>query len=120
LSSYYCDANSAECRFDRNATFTETDDYETCLSIRKAVIENKAAQMTWAVVGLGVLGFLVFFIGCLYCIHRRNVRQMNRKAKINNQNVKPMAKAKQLDPAELTDEHVNSSPEKLLIKRSDV
>lgn len=89
------------------------------MSIRRAVIEHKQAQLTWGIIAGGVVGFLVFFIGCLYCLHRRNVRQMNRKAKVNNQNVKTV-KAKQMDPAEPSDEPVSNSPQKLLIKRSDV
>lgn len=135
LSSFYCDAISSglrcwhitnwplnwflwllECKFDVNVTFAETNDYHVCMNIRREVIEHKQAQITWGIIAVGVLAFLVFFIGCLYCLHRRNVRQMNRKAKINNQNVKTV-KVQQLDPA---DEPVSSSPEKLLIKRSDV
>lgn len=87
--------------------------------MRRAVIEHKQAQLTWGIIAGGVVAFFVFFIGCLYCLHRRNVRQMRRKAKINNQNVKTI-NAKQLDPAEPIDEPINTSPQKLLIKRSDV
>lgn len=105
-----------ECKFDANVTFTETKDYHTCMSIRRTVIEHQQAQLTWGIIAIGVLAFLIIFIGCLYCLHRRNVRQMNRK-KINNQNIKTI-KAPQTDP--VVDEPVNSSPEKLLIKRSDV
>lgn len=137
LSSFYCDAISSgnsliliilnflnaefllECKIDPNTTFVETNDYHTCMSIRREVIEHQKAQLTWGIIGGGVASFLIIFIGCLYCLHRRNVRQMNRKSKINNQNVKTM-KVQQLDPAELADEVVTNSPEKLLIKRSDV
>lgn len=136
-SSFYCDAISSgetsrwnilgaftkfyilECKFDVNVTFAETQDYQTCLNIRREVIAHQKAQLTWGIIAISVVGFLVFFIGCLYCLHRRNVRQMNRKAKINNQNVKTI-KAPQLEPAEPLEESVSTNPEKLLIKRSDV
>lgn len=98
-------------------TFVETSDYYQCMAIRKAVVEHKKAQLTWGIIAFGVSSFLVIFIGCLFCLHRRNVRQMNRKSKINNQNVKTV-KAHQFDAAEPVDETVH--PEKLLIKRSDV
>ncbi|XP_070499318.1 peroxidasin homolog pxn-1-like [Chironomus tepperi] len=118
IFSFYCDGNSAECRFE-NSTFTETDDYEKCMSIRRQVLEHETAQVTWSIIGLSVLGFLIIFIGCLYCIHRRNVNQMRKKAKINNPAVKPkMTAANNNDPA--SDESTTGSPEKLLIKRSDV
>lgn len=106
-----------ECKkIDKNVTFVETADYFNCIAIRKAIVEHQTAQITWGIIAIGVIGFLVIFIGCLWCLHRRNVRQMTRKAKINNQNVKTI-KAQQFDPAEPSDEPV---PEKLLIKRSDV
>ena len=90
------------------------------MSIRRQVIEHETAQITWSIIGLSVLGFLIIFIGCLYCIHRRNVNQMRKKAKINNPTVKPkMATAASSDP--VSDESTGTaSPEKLLIKRSDV
>lgn len=127
-----------ECKFDVNTTFAETSDYGTCMGIRRAVIEHKQAQVTWGIIsGIpesslqnsmvywillivgGVVGFLVLFIGCLYCLHRRNVHQMSRRVKINNQNVKTI-KAQQMDPVEPSEEPVSGSPQKLLIKRSDV
>lgn len=111
---------SLECKIDPNTTFVETEEFHQCMSIRREVIEHKKAQLTWGIIAGGVIAFLVVFIGCLWCIHRRNVRQMSRKSiKINNQNVKAV-KVQQLDPTELPDESVSSSPEKLLIKRSDV
>ena len=100
-------------------TFVETKDYEICMNIRKTVKEHKKAQLTWGIIGLSVIAFLVIFIGCLYCLHRRNVRQISRRAKLNNPNVKTINVVKQLDAAEPTDS-VHASPEKLLIKRSDV
>jgi uncharacterized protein YneF (UPF0154 family) len=107
-----------ECKkIDKNVTFAETNDYTMCMSIRRAVVQHKKAQFTWGVIAGSVVGFLVIFIGCLYCLHRRNVHQMRKNAKINNQNVKTV-KVQQFDPAEPTEEHVH--PEKLLIKRSDV
>ncbi|CRL03552.1 CLUMA_CG016392, isoform A [Clunio marinus] len=118
LSSFYCDAMSSECKFDVNVTFAETKDYQECLSIRREVIEHKKAQLTWGIIAGGVVGFLVFFISCLYCLHRRNVRQMNRKSKkLNNQHMKV---AKKVEVAEAAEENINTSPEKLLIKRSEV
>lgn len=98
-------------------TFIETSDFHNCLAIRKSVVEHKKAQLTWGIIACSVFGFLVIFIGCLYCMHRSNVRQMRRKVKINNQNVRTI-KTEQFDAAEPSDEPVH--PEKLLIKRSDV
>jgi len=118
IFSFYCDGNSAECRFD-NSSFIETDDYEKCMSIRREVIEHETAKVTWSIIGFSVLGFLIIFIGCLYCIHRRNVNQMRKKIMINNASVKPkMTEASNRDP--VSDESITGSPEKLLIKRSDV
>lgn len=86
------------------------------MAIRKEIVEHKEAQVTWGIIAISVAGFLIVFIGCLYCVHRRNVSQMRRKIKINNQNVKTI-NAQGFDAAE-PDEPVH--PEKLLIKRSDV
>jgi len=89
------------------------------MSIRRQVIEHEKAQLTWSIIGLSVLGFLIIFIGCLYCIHRRNVNQMRKKAKINNPAVTPkMTAANYSEP--VSDESTTGSPEKLLIKRSNV
>lgn len=90
--------------------------------MRRAVIEHQTAQLTWGIIAIGVVGFLVFFIGCLYCLHRRNVRQMSRKAKINNTNVKVIKAPPSLEPANSypIDEPVSVNPEKSLLKRSDV
>jgi cbb3-type cytochrome oxidase subunit 3 len=87
-------------------------------------MEHKQAQITWGIIGIGVVGFLIFFIGCLYCIHRHNVRKMRTKSKLNNSNVKVIP-AKQLEANEITDNSITNSdstnPEKLLIgKRSEV
>ena len=89
------------------------------MSIRRQVIEHESAQITWSIIGFSVLGFLIIFIGCLYCIHRRNVNQMRKKVMINNPTIKPkMTAANNSDP--VSDESTTGSPEKLLIKRSDV
>ena len=103
-------------RIDKNVTFAETNEFTICMAIRKEIVEHKEAQVTWGIVAISVSGFLIVFIGCLYCVHRRNVSQMRRKAKVNNQNVKTI-NAQSFDVAE-PDETVH--PEKLLIKRSDV
>lgn len=113
-----------ECRADKNATLAETNDFYICQKIRKAVMENKQAQMTWGLIAIGVIGFMIFFIGCLYCIHRHNVRKMRKRTKLNNQTVKVIP-AKQLEANESSDTNSNSnvestSPEKLLIKKSNV
>jgi hypothetical protein len=101
--------------YDFNFNTTETTDYELCLTIRKQVIEHEQAQMTWGIIGVAVFGFLFFFISCLYCIHRRNVRQMRRKS-INNTAVKPKIVVNSTEPEEAQ----TISPEKLLIKKSNV
>jgi uncharacterized membrane protein len=87
-----------------------------CKAIRRQVIELKEAQLTWSIIGVSVAIFLILFILLLYCIHRRNVRQMNRKSNVNNQNVKP--KIKVPPKIEIAEESFNS--EKLLVKKSDV
>lgn len=120
LSPLYCDTNSVECKIDPNVTLAESPDFYECMSIRRAVIEDKQAKITWTVVALAVVAFLVFFIGCLYCLHRRNVRQMHSRAKINNPNVSVIHAKPNLEPAEAADDQVGN-PQKLLItKRSDV
>lgn len=110
------------CKFT-NATFEETNDFHICEKIRRTEMEHKQAQITWGIIGISVIGFLVFFIGCLYCIHRHNVRQMRTKSKLNNHNVKVIP-AKSLEANESSESsNVNTdtiNPEKLLIKRSDV
>jgi hypothetical protein len=86
------------------------------MSISRQVIADKEAKITWAWVGLGVLAFMILFIGILYCIHRRNVKQMRSRAKINNTN----AVIKVLENHPNSDDSTQNSPEKLLIKKSDV
>lgn len=89
-------------------------------------MEHKQAQMTWGIIAGGVVGFLFFFIGCLYCIHRHNVRKMRKRTKLNNQTVKVIP-AKQLEANEIESSENNSNiniestnPENLLIKKSNV
>ncbi|KAG5679509.1 hypothetical protein PVAND_009072 [Polypedilum vanderplanki] len=114
---FYCDAIPANCKrrgYEFNFTKIETSDYELCLSIRKQVIEHENAQLTWGIIGIAVFGFLFFFISCLYCIHRRNVRQMRRKT-LNNVNAKPKIVVKSSDA-----EESQTSPDKLLINKTNV
>lgn len=113
-----------ECGGDNNSTLVETNDYYICQKIRRTVMENKQAQMTWGIIAAGVVGFLIFFIGCLYCIHRHNVRKMRRRMKLNNKSVKVIP-AKQLEANETSDSNSNNnvdstSPEKLLIKKENI
>lgn len=113
-----------ECGGDNNSTLVETNDYYICQKIVRIAMENKQAQMTWGIIAAGVVGFLIFFIGCLYCIHRHNVRKMRRRMKLNNKNVKVIP-AKQLEANETSDNNSNSnvdstSPEKLLIKKENI
>lgn len=95
----------------------ETDEYSTCMAITKRVIANEEAKMTWGIVGLSVLLFMIIFIGCLYCIHRRNVRQMQKRAKMTTKG-RGVIKVVQSNPN--SNESTNNSPEKLLIKSADV
>lgn len=115
---FYCDAIPADCKrrgYDFNTTLIETADYEKCLSIRKQVIEHEQAQMTWGIIGIAVFGFLFFFISCLYCIHRRNVRQMRRKS-VNNTATKPKIVVQSTEAVETP----SNSPDKLLINKTNV
>ena len=87
------------------------------MSITRRVIANEEAKFTWGIVGLSVLSFMIIFIGCLYCIHRRNVRQMQRRAKMatNGRGVIQVVHNNHPNSDELT-----NSPDKLLIKKSEV
>lgn len=80
------------------------------------MIADKEAKVTWGIVALSVLAFMILFIGILYCIHRRNVKQMRSRAKINN----TQAVIKVVENSPNSDESTQNSPEKLLIKKSDV
>jgi hypothetical protein len=90
------------------------------MALRVQKMEHESAQMTWGYLGIGVIAFLFIFIALLYCIHRRNVQQIRKKnTKVNNINVKKQMQAKDLEVNQ-TEELVSTTPEKLLIKRSDV
>lgn len=104
-----------ECQRSPSA-FNETQDYQTCINITRQVIADKEAKLTWGVIGLSVLAFMTFFIGILYCIHRSNVKQMRNRMKINNSHA--IISVTQSTPN--TDDTAQNSPEKLLIKKSNI
>lgn len=99
-------------------SLNETADYQTCMNITRQVMANNEAKITWGIVGVSVLSFMIVFIGCLYCIHRRNVMQMQKRAKngVNGRGVINVVNMKN----EANNADDSTTPEKLLIKRSDV
>lgn len=89
------------------------------MSITRQTIANEEAKFTWGIVGLSVLAFMIIFIGCLYCIHRRNVRQMQRRLKMAA-NGRGVIKVVHNNHQPNSDEVTNSPDKLLIIKKSEV
>lgn len=69
------------CNQPSNESMIETAEYADCKANVKERELREASVFTWKIISACLGGFFVAFIGLLYLLHRRNVRQIERKLK---------------------------------------
>lgn len=54
----------------------------TCINKTQKLIAERESKISWEIIGLSLLAFIVLFIGILfYCNHKRNLKQASAQAK---------------------------------------
>lgn len=75
-----CIQNELCANSNQNKT-EELLSYYECLQVRIETAKKEKSTITWITISMCLVGFFVIFIGFLYCLHKRNTRQIKRQLK---------------------------------------
>lgn len=78
------EGDSSYCQ-NKNKT-EELPVYGQCLQRRIETERKEKSSVTWLSISLSLVGFFIVFISFLYCLHKRNTREIKRQLKKQHSN----------------------------------
>lgn len=77
-----CKLPENDASYCQNKNITEElPAYGECLLRRIEAERKEKSSVTWLSISLSLVGFFIVFIGFLYCLHKRNTKQIKRQLK---------------------------------------